>query len=472
MCTELCDLTARDLAGRLRRKDVSAREVLQAHLDRITMINPQVNAIATLTAERALEDAAHADDQLSAGKPVGRLHGIPMAHKDTHETAGIRTTHGSPLLANNIPERDELIIERLREAGAIALGKSNVPEFGAGSHTVNPVFGATRNPYDLTKSAGGSSGGAAAALATGMHPLADGGDMGGSLRNPASFCNVVGMRPSPGRVPSWPGLLGWNTLNVQGPLARTTDDLSYLLSVMAGPDSRSPIALQDPGDMFDQELDVDPRSLRVACSGDLGGSVPVDPAVRAVVESAASVFADLGAEVEHDCIDFTGADETFRTLRAWQFALAHGETLASHRDQLKATLVDNVEQGFQLSGTDIARAETLHTQLYQRTRQFFQQYDILLLPVSQVPPFDVDLEYPTQVDGTVMQDYLEWMSSAYFVTATGSPALSVPAGFTADGLPVGVQLVGRHRGDLDVLRAGYVFEQATEYADRRPGVLG
>lgn len=469
---DICSLTARQLADRIQHKHLSAREVVRAHLERIEAINPQVNAIATVTAERAWDEAARADERLAGGEPVGRLHGIPMAHKDTHETAGIRTTHGSPLLADQVPETDELIIERLRGAGAITLGKSNVPEFGAGSHTFNPVFGPTRNPYHLGKSAGGSSGGAAAALATGMHPLADGGDMGGSLRNPASFCNVVGLRPSPGQVPSWPGPLGWDTLDVQGPMARTVSDVAFGLSVLAGPDPRSPIACETPGEAFSVPLDIDPASLRVAWSTDLGGTVPVDPAVRAVVESAATTFADLGATVDQDCIDFTGADEVFRTLRAWQFAAAHGDRLTQHPGQLKATLTNNVEQGLQLSGADVARAEMLHTQLYHRAREFFQHYDVLLLPVSQLPPFDIELEYPPEVDGTGMRDYLEWMSSAYYVTVTGSPALSVPAGFTADGLPVGVQVVGPHHGDLAVLQAGYLFEQATRCSDRRPAVLG
>jgi amidase len=395
-----------------------------------------------------------------------------MAHKDTHETAGIRTTYGSPLLTDHVPEQDELIIERLHAAGAITLGKTNVPEFAAGSHTVNSVFGPTRNPYDVTRSAGGSSGGAAAALATGMHPLADGSDLGGSLRNPASFCNVVGLRPTPGRVPSWPALLGWDTLGVQGPMARTVADAAFLLSVLAGPDPRSPIAREVAGDIFSAPLDVDPRRLRIAWSPDLGGALPVTPDVRAVIESAAGLFADLGATVERDCIDFAGADEVFRTLRAWQFALLHGERLANHCDQLKASLVGNIEQGLGLTGADVARAEMLRTQQYHRTREFFRRYDVLLLPVSQLPPFPIDWEYPTEVDGVAMADYLDWMRSAYYVTVTGSPAISVPAGFTPDGLPVGAQLVGPHGDDLGVLRAGHVFEQATGYAGRRPNILG
>ncbi|GAA4536361.1 amidase [Amycolatopsis samaneae] len=466
--TDICFLTARELADRLRTREVSAREVVQAHLTRVEQVNNRVNAVVTHTAESALKAAAAADERLAAGKEVGPLHGIPMAHKDTHETAGVRTTYGSPLLADYVPEADELLVERLRAAGVITIGKTNVPEFAAGSHTFNPVFGHTHNPYDLTRSAGGSSGGAAAALACGMHPLADGSDMGGSLRNPASFCNVVGFRPSPGRVPDWPRPMGWATMGVKGPMARTVADAALLLSVLAGPDPRDPTSLETPGSVFAQPLDADPRGLRVAWSPDLGGGLPVDPAVAAVVERAAHTFEDdLGCRVERDCVDFSGADEVFRTLRAWSFAQTH----AQHRDQLKDTLRQNVEEGLRLSGVDIARAEVLHTTLFHRVREFFERYDILLLPVSQVPPFAAELEYPDSVDGVPMEDYLGWMRSAYFVSATGSPALSVPGGFTAAGLPVGVQLVGAHRAELSVLRAGHAFEQATRFARRRPGIL-
>ncbi|WP_158880212.1 amidase [Amycolatopsis anabasis] len=470
--SDICLMTARELAAGLRREELSAREVVRAHLDRVELANPRVNAIVTLTAELALDAAARADERLAAGDDVGPLHGLPMAHKDTHETAGIRTSYGSPLLADYVPARDELIVRRLREAGAITLGKTNVPEFGAGSHTFNPVFGVTRNPYDTTKSAGGSSGGAAAALACGMHPLADGSDMGGSLRNPASFCNVVGLRPSPGRVPTWPAAMAWTTMAVQGPMARTVADTAFLLSVLAGPDPRCPISLETPGAAFAQPLEADPRGLRVAWSPDLGGLLPVDPRVTAVLEAAVRTFTDLGCAVERDCLDFTGADEVFRTLRAWQFAQAHADHLDTRRDLLKPSLIRNVEEGRRLSGEEVARAEVGHTELFHRAREFFERYDLLLLPVSQVPPFDAELEYPAEIDGEPMRDYLDWMRSAYFVSATGSPALSVPAGFTPDGLPVGLQIVGPHRAEMTVLRAGHAFEQATRCTDRRPGLPG
>ncbi|MFB7716108.1 amidase [Nocardia sp. NPDC056100] len=469
MDSDICFATAREQARLLRTRAISAVELTRAHLERIEATNPRVNAIVTLVADRALDQARAADARMAAKAPVGPLHGIPMAHKDTHDTAGIRTTSGSVLLAENVPVRDELVIERIRAAGAITLGKTNVPEFAAGSHTFNELFGATRNPYDLGKSAGGSSGGAAAALACGMHALADGSDMGGSLRNPASFCNVVGFRPSPGRVPSWPTQAPWSTLAVQGPMARTVGDIALLLSVLAGPDSRSPIAISERGSVFTGELDRDMRGLRVAWAPDLGGAVPVDPAVRAALEPTVATFAELGADVTLDCPNLTGAEEVFRTLRAWQFALALGPLL-TQRDRIKKSLVWNIEAGLALSGTDIAAAELRHAELFHRMREFFDRYDVLLAAVSQVPPFDIELEYPAEIAGEPMHTYLDWMRSAYFISATGCPALSVPGGFTATGLPVGVQIIGPHRADRRVLEVGHAFEQATGFGKIRPTI--
>ena len=466
--TDLCFMTARELRAALGRREVSAREVVRAHLDQIGRVNPDVNAIVTLLPEHAMDLAAAADERAASGADLPPLHGLPVAHKDVHETAGIRTTYGSPLCADYVPAEDDLVIERMRAAGMITLGKTNVPEFGAGSHTFNRVFGPTRNPYDRGRSAGGSSGGAAVALACGMHPLADGGDMGGSLRNPASFNNVVGFRPSPGRVPDWPALLGWATLNVSGPMARTVADAALLLSVLAGPDPRSPIALPEPGARFAGPLASDIRGLRVAWSPDLGGAVPVEPEVAAAVRDAAQVFAGLGARVTEGSPDFAGADEAFRTLRAWQFEVMLGELLDRHPGELKDSLRRNIELGRRLTGPDLGRAEQLHTALFHRVRTFFSAHDLLLLPVSQVLPFDIGLEYPAEVAGVAMTDYLDWMRSAYLVTLTGCPALSVPAGFSAGGLPVGVQIVGPHRGDFAVLQAGHAFEQATQAGRRRP----
>jgi amidase len=466
--SEIVFSSAGELARRLRARELSAREVVTAHLQQIERLNPQVNAIVTLVAEQTLDAARAADDLLASGAQVGPLHGLPIAHKDTHDTAGIRTTYGSPIFADHVPDRNALVVERIRAAGGITMGKTNTPEFAAGSHTFNQIFGATRNPYDLTRSAGGSSGGAAAALACGLQPLADGSDMGGSLRNPASFCNVVGLRPSPGRVPSWPATAAWSPLSVQGPMARSVADVALLLSVLAGFDPRSPIALEEPGSHFGRPLERDLRGLRVAWSPDLGGTVPVDAAVTKVLEDAVEVFTGLGCHVEEASCDFTDAEMVFRTLRAWQFELAFGPLLDTYRDQLKPSIVWNIEQGRSLTGTDLARAEAARTALYHRVRAFFERYDLLLLPVSQVVPFDVGLEYPPTVAGERMQTYLDWMRSAYFVSATGCPALSVPAGFTTDGLPVGLQLVAPHRADFALLQYGHAFEQATGHGRRRP----
>ena len=466
MTEDICFWTAGRIAAAVREREVSCREVVTAHLAQVERVNPRVNAVVTLVAERALEEADRADQDTAAGRPTGPLHGLPVAHKDTHATGGVRTTHGSRLLVDNVPAADELVVERIRRAGAITIGKTNVPEFAAGSHTFNELFGTTLNPYDPTRSAGGSSGGAAAALATGMHPIADGSDMGGSLRNPASFCNVVGMRPSVGRVPSYPTLLPWGTLGVQGPMARTVDDVALLLGVLAGPDPRAPLAHGDTwaGPLEERDL----TGLRVAWSPDLGGSVPVESDVRETLEAALGVFTDLGCRVEEACPDFSGADETFRTLRAWQFDLTHGHLLAEHRDVLKPSLVRNVEAGSSLTGHEVAVAHRRQGELFHRVREFFKTYDVLLLPVSQVAPFPADQEYPEVVAAEPQDDYLGWMRSASHVSLTGCPALSLPAGFTPTGLPVGLQVVGPHRSDRPVLEVAKAFEAVTRYADRRP----
>src|SRR6516164_5290748 len=301
----ICQLPATELARLLRVKTISARDVVSAHLSRIDAVNPKVNAIVTLTADEAMAEARAADERLANGEPVGLLHGLPIAHKDLQETRGVRTTFGSPIFHDYVPRQDSPTVERLKRAGAITVGKTNTPEFGAGSQTFNPVFGATLNPYDLTKTCGGSSGGAAVALATHMLPVADGSDMGGSLRNPASFCGVVGMRPSPGRVPSWPVAAAWSTLSVDGPMARSVADVALMLSAIAGPDARSPISIDEPGSLFAQSLARDLKGTRVAWWKNLGG-VPVDPRVRARVDAQRGTFESLGCVVEEDEPDFTG----------------------------------------------------------------------------------------------------------------------------------------------------------------------
>lgn len=452
----------------VRTKRISARELLDAHLERIEAVNSQINAVVSLDAERAREAAREADDRLARGDDVGPLHGLPFAFKDTHAVAGWRTTYGSPLMADNVPDRDDLVVERVRAAGAITIGKTNTPEWAAGSHTFNPIFGTTLNPYDTSRSAGGSSGGAAAALASGMVPLADGSDMGGSLRNPASFCNVVGLRPSIGRVPNWPAANLWESLSVAGPMARNVADLALLLSAMAGPTDRSPIALDTPGSTFSAPMDSDLRGVRVALSTDLGGAFDVDAEVGSIVDDQRTVFADAGAVVEDAYPDLSGAEEIFRTLRAWHFQFVHGATLAQNPDAFKASLADNIRAGEGLSGADVARAWGLRTTLFERVRQFFERYDVLAMPVSQVPPFPADQEYPEAINGRAQETYLDWMRSAYFITVTGCPAISVPAGFTDEGWPVGLQLVAPPGGERRLLEIAHAYEQQTRHGETRP----
>lgn len=466
--SELTELSAVELARQLRASEISAREVVAAHLDRIEDVNPSINAVVTLTAERAMAEAADADERLARNEPVGPLHGLPIAHKDTLPTAGVRTTYGSPLFADHVPERDHLMVARERAAGAITIGKTNVPELGLGSHTFNPVFGPTRNPYDTRLSAGGSSGGAAAALAAGLVPIADGSDTGGSLRNPASFCNIVALRPTPGLVPSWPEPFSWSPLPVKGPMARSTEDLALLLSVVAGPDDHSPLTHDLRPSSFARPLDGDLRGVRVAWAPDLGGQVPLDPRVRDALAPLRDLLTELGAVVEEQAPDLSEADEVFHVMRAVQMEASYGSLLDNHRDQLKFDAVWNIEVGRQLSGPEIGRAERLRTVLHNRMVDFFTRYDLMVAAVSQVPPFDVELTYPRSVDGVSMSNYLEWMRSCTLISAIGCPSMSVPAAFTSDGLPIGLQIIGPIRSDLAVLRAGHVVEQAAGVGRRRP----
>ncbi len=458
--TELSvDSTARAQAAALRAGEISARELLELHLGRIAERNPELNAIVSLDEDSARAAATQADEALASGAEVGPLHGLPFAVKDTHALKGWRTTYGSPIFADAIADHDDLLVERIRGAGAVFVGKTNVPEFAAGSHTFNTVFGVTRNPVDPSRSAGGSSGGAACALASGMVPLADGSDMGGSLRNPASFCGVVGMRPSLGRVPEWPLYNQWESTSVGGPMARNVGDLSLLLSVIAGPDPRAPQALGEPGATFAPPLtSASLAGLRVACSVDLGGALVVDHAVADVVRSTASRLSDAGATVREAHPDLSLADDTFRTLRAWHFQAKFAALLAQHPTSFKPSLEANIRAGESLSGADVARAYSQRTALSETMRTFFGDHDVLLLPTSQVPPFPVEQEFPETINGEQMPDYLAWMRSAWFITVTGCPAISVPAGTTDDGLPIGVQLVARHGADRQLLEVAAAVE--------------
>jgi amidase len=466
--SELCEMTAIELAGRLARKDLSAREVMIAHLAQIDRLNPKVNAIVTLVAEQAMAGAEKADEAMARRGPIGVLHGLPIAHKDLVDTAGIRTTRGSPFYRDNVPTHDALIVTRIRAAGAITVGKTNTPEFGAGSQTFNTVFGATHNPYDLSKTCGGSSGGAATSVAMRMLPIADGSDTGGSLRNPPAFCNVVGLRPSPGRVVS--ESTSWSPLSVSGPIARTVADVALFLSAIAGPDPRSPLTIQDDPARFRRPLGRDFKGVRVAWWRGLGG-IPVEPEMRRVVDETRRVFADLGCIVEEAEPDFAGIDRAFPVLRYAANHPQYAPLVRQRPDWVKDTIRYEVEQAERASAADVGRALARQAQMFDQSRAFFERYEYFILPVTQVLPFDVNTPYPTEIAGTSMTTYIDWMRSCWYVTMMSNPAISVPAGFSASGLPVGLQIVGRHRDDWSVLQLAHAFEQATRHGRRRPALL-
>ena len=465
---DLCFLSAVELAARIRRKELSSRELVAANLKRIEQVNPKVNAVVTLVAEQASAAAARADEAQARGERLGALHGLPVLHKDLIDTAGIRTTHGSPFFKDNIPKNDALIVARVKRAGAVTLGKTNTPEFGAGSQTFNTVFGATRNPYDLGKTCGGSSGGAAVALACGMSPIATGSDTGGSLRNPAAFCNVVGFRPTPGRVPSDSST--WSPLSTSGPMARSVADVALFLSVVAGANAASPLSLSDDPSKFAAALDGNVKGARVAWWRNLGG-VPVEAEVRRVVDANRAVFESLGCIVEEAEPDFAGVDEAFPTLRHLSYHSSYAALAKQRPEWMKDTIKWEIAEAERQSAADVAHAMERQARMYADSTRFFQQYDYFVLPVTQVAPFDVNTPYPTSIAGTAMPTYIDWMRSCWYVTFMANPAISLPAGFTNTGLPIGLQLVGRHRDEWSVLRMAYAFEQATRHATRRPPVV-
>ncbi|HEY7484710.1 MAG TPA: amidase [Streptosporangiaceae bacterium] len=466
------DLTATSavaLARMLRTRQLSATELLAAYLGRIERINPAINAIVTLAVEKAEADATAADKEAARGDFRGPLHGLPIAIKDIADTAGIRTTFGSPILADNVPARDSAFVALLRRAGAIVIGKTNTPEFAIGSQTFNPVFGITRNPYDLSRTPGGSSGGAAAAVAAGLVPFADGSDLGASVRNPAAFCNLAGLRTTPGLVPLDETDDPFDPLSVVGPIARTPADAALLLAGLCGRDAGLPLARPDrPADF----LDLRPaavRGLRVAWSTDLGG-LAVEPVVSEVLTGARAALEAMGCEVVDAAPDLAAADEVFQVLRALRMV-----SLASlPRDRLKDTLVWNIDKGLALTAPEIAAARTGRTAIVRRMRAFLAGdgerpgFDLLALPTVQVAPFPVEHEWVTEIAGEPQQTYIDWMRTCSRITVTAHPAISVPAGFTPDGLPVGLQLVGPYGADRWLLRVAQAFAEATGHADVLP----
>ena len=465
--SEIVFAPARDLVRRLVERELSAEELMTRFLDRIAAVNPTVNAIVTLVPEVALEGARAADAALARGEPPGPLHGLPIACKDLTLTRGIRTTFGSPIYRDFVPDEDELYVERLKAAGAIIIGKTNTPEFGAGSQTFNAVFGATRNPYAPDRTCGGSSGGAAVAVACGMLPLADGTDLGGSLRNPSSWTNVVGFRTSPGRVPVWPRAMLWEPMSVAGPIGRRVADVALLLSAMAGPDRRVPLSIDTPGSRFREPLDRDFKGTRIAWSPSLGG-YPVDSAVLDVCATAVARFGDIGCAVEEADPDLTDVDEIFQTLRAFSFAMSHEAHIRDHRELLKDTVVWNTEQGLALGGMDVVHAEVKRAALFDRMVEFFGRFDYLVCPTTQVPPFSVDTDWVREINGVELETYIDWMAACYTITVTGCPSISVPAGFTPDGLPIGIQIVAPPKCDFEALQLAHAYEGVAGFTDRRP----
>jgi amidase len=468
---EICFMRAVDMVSAIRSKKISSREIMEAHLRQIHRLNDRVNAIVTLVPEdRLMAQAAAADEALAQGKWLGAFHGLPVGVKDLHETNGIRTTFGSPLHRDDVPNFDCRLVQKEKEAGAIVLGKTNVPEFGLGSQTFNRVFGATRNPYDLTKTCGGSTGGGAVALACGMVPLADGSDFGGSLRNPPNFCNVVGLRPSPGRVAKLPTQLGWFTLSVAGPVARNVTDCAYFLSVLAGYDPNSPISIDQPGEQFAQPLEGrNFQGVRVAMFKDMG--LPWEPEVKNAVHAQRKVLESLGCIVEEAEPDFRDANECFLAWRHWAVERTFGDILPAYGDQLNEYIHWHVEEGKKLTGPYLSRVEVKRTALHQRLCEFFTKYDFFVLPVNQVLPFDVETHYPTEIEGVKMENYIAWMKSAYWISTAGNPSISVPCAFSSTGLPVGIQIVGRQHDDWGVLQLADAFEQATNIGSRRPALV-
>ncbi len=463
--SDLCWTAARRLAGAIADGSLASVEVMEAHLDRIAQVNPRLNAIVTLDEEGARSAARAADEAVARGDAIGPLHGLPIAIKDLADTAGMRTTYGSTIFSEHVPDADSLFVERLRRAGAIVIGKTNTPEFGAGSQTFNRVFGATRNPYDLARTAGGSSGGAAAAVACGMLPFADGTDLASSVRNPASFCNVVGIRPSPGRIADADELSDpWASLAVVGSIARSVDDTALLLGALAGRDARDPKSVDAPADALAPVVPAALQGMRIAWSRSLI-DLPVEPAVTAVLEPRRAQLAGQGALVTDAEPDLRVADEVFDTLRALGFS-AFAALLDEHDGELKDTIVWNMRKGLALTIPEITRALGLRGGVYAATRTFMQDYDVLALPVVQVVPFPVEQEWVREIDGVAMDNYTTWLRSCSRITVTGHPAISIPAGFTDDGLPVGIQLVGHHLQERRLLGIAAAFEAAFDVGGR------
>jgi amidase len=465
---ELLRRPAREVVGLLAKREVRPAELVELALARIAEVDPAVNAVPTLCPERAMERARAIEAGPAPEDRRGWLGGLPVVIKDMVDVAGVRTTYGSPIFRDHVPTVSAYEAERLEAGGAVVVGKSNTPEFAAGANTFNEVFGATRNPWDTALTCGGSSGGAAVALATGMVWLADGSDLGGSLRTPASFCGVVGLRPSPGRVPHGPAASPFQTLGVAGPMARDVRDAALMLDAQAGLDPRDPLTFEAPARSFAQAADRPARLGKVAFSADLGGITPVDAEVAGVCRAAAARFAELGAEVLEASPDLGAAVEVFTVLRAEAFVASRAPLLERHRDRLKPEMVWNIERGLGLTADEIGRAERERGLMQRRTAAFLADHDLLLCPAAIVPPFPVEQRHVEELNGHRFPSYIDWVAINYAITLTGCPALSLPCGFTRAGLPVGLQIVGPPRGEAKLLAAAAMLEEVLGLRDRVP----
>jgi amidase len=459
MSDDLIRMSARAVVDLLAARKVSPLELIDAALRRIAEVEGALNALPTLCPERA---RAAARRLMAAPPPADRrgwLAGLPLAIKDSMDVAGVRSTQGSPIFADHVPTASDLQVEALEAQGGIVLARSNAPEFAAGANTFNEVFGKTRNPWNTAMTCGGSSGGAAVALAAGEVWLANGSDLGGSLRIPASFCSVAGLRPSPGLVPHGPRVNAFDGLGVSGPMARDVADLALMLDAMARFDPRDPLSREPPPRSFVAAVAAPEPPRRVGFSADLG-FLPVDPEVRDIAGAAARRFAALGTAVEEKSPDFRGSAEIFQTLRAVRFVASYAPLLAEHRARLKPEVIWNIEKGQRLDAEAIGRAARERLALWKRVAAFFADYDLLVTPTVIVPPFEVEKRYVTEVAGRRFDNYVDWLGMTYAITLTECPALSLPCGFTRSGLPVGLQLVGRPRGEAALLGAAASLEAA------------
>ena len=473
---EIVNLDAVALSRAIKSKQVACVEVMNAYLDQIDRLNPRVNAIVSLLQRDYLLDQARTRDaQIARNEYLGWMHGFPHAVKDLEPTRGIRTTMGSPLFRNFFPRDDSIMVERIRRAGAIIIGKTNVPEFGLGSQTYNPVFGTTLNAYDQLKTCGGSSGGAAVAVALKMLPVADGSDHGGSLRNPAAWNNVFGFRTSPGRVPSQFHEVFMPSISVHGPMARTVPDLAMFLSVIAGYDARTPLSIrQDPAE-FAGPLERDFKGARIGWVGDFGGQIPFDPGVFELCESSLKVFESLGCTVEAATLDYSIEQvwQSWLKLRGWQIAVEYRMQYAdpAQRAMMKPEVQWEIENGIKTSALEIAIASRVRTSWYHSVLRFFEKYDFMIAPASQVFPFDAKIHWPKEVGGVSMDTYHRWMQVMIPISMSGCPALSVPAGFNDRGLPMGIQIVGPNHAEMACMQLAHSYDEATNWVTNRPPPL-